>query len=257
MIWRIAKRFFTIIVLAYLCLGVVLFLFQGKYIYFPDNSEFDSCAEFADAEKINVNGTRGYFKKNSDKLVVFYHGNAGSACDRVFLESIFDQIKVSYIFVEYAGYAGDQRKPNIDLILQDARNINDFLKTQEFKQLTLAGESLGSAVATYHSSLVKEDKLLLITPFDYIANVAQKHYPIYPISLLLREDYNTLEWANDVNSISIIHGTNDTIIPIVFAKNLYDRINTTDKIFVEISSAGHNDLFNFPKSTSAMIDYLK
>ncbi|MFC1756459.1 hypothetical protein ACFLY1_00730, partial [Patescibacteria group bacterium] len=73
--------------------------------------DFKSCTFFQDSQKINIGGTRAYYKENSKKLILFYHGNAGSACDRSFLRDEFQKLGYSYIFVEYTGYSNDSRKP--------------------------------------------------------------------------------------------------------------------------------------------------
>lgn len=256
-IGKIVKEIIVIFFASYLGLGFYLYIFQTNYIYFPDDQDFASCRSFQDSQKINVQGTRAYFRENSDKLIVFYHGNAGSACDRSFLKGLFEQQDYSYIFVEYSGYAGDSRKPKQELLMTDVRNINDFLATLKFSHSVIAGESIGAALAAYHSSLTKEDKLLLVSPFDKIVNVAWEHYPYFPVSLLLREKYDTTEWVNDVKSVMIIHGAKDTIIPLELGQQLFEGIKTDDKVFVTIPDADHNDLYDFPQTYSSILDYLK
>lgn len=250
------KRIFIILLAVYFWFGIYIFFFQSKYIYFPDNQDFSKCSAFNTAQKLNLNGTRAYYKKNSDKLVVFYHGNAGSACDRAFLKNEFEKLRYSYIIVEYAGYSNDSRNPSKELILQDARNVNDFLSTLEYSHLVLAGESIGGSVALYHSTIAKEDKVLLLSPFDDILNIARKNYPIYPIKLLLKERYDNKEWIGDLSNIMIIHGQDDKIIPIEESKKLFEKINIKDKKFIEIDGAGHNDLFNFSDTYSWIYTYL-
>ena len=88
-------------------------------IYYPDNQDFYGCEGFKDYEKINFNGTRFYLFEQSDSVLVYYHGNAGSACDRSFLKDIFEQSNHTLVFVEYAGYSNDTKKPSVVLFLKD------------------------------------------------------------------------------------------------------------------------------------------
>lgn len=253
---NIFKKTLLVVLAAYIWFGIYLFIFQSKYIYFPNKQNFNKCPSFSKAEKLNLNGTRAYYKKNSDKLIVFYHGNAGSACDRAFLGDEFEKLRYSYIIVEYAGYSNDSKRPSKELLMQDARNVNNFLKNIEYSNLVLAGESLGGSIALYHSIIAKEDKVLLLSPFDNIINIAKRTYPIYPMGIMLREKYDNKEWIGDLNDIMIIHGKDDNIIPAEESKKLFEKIKIKNKKFIEIEGAGHNDLFSISDTYSWIYTYL-
>ncbi|MEK7106949.1 MAG: alpha/beta hydrolase [Patescibacteria group bacterium] len=250
-------RILTSIVLIYLGFGALIFARQNSYIYYPSNQDFNACEGFSDSEKLNLNGTRAYYKNVSDKLMVFYHGNGGSACDRAFLKDTFTGMGYSYIFVEYAGYSNDDKKASQKLIMEDVENVNDFLKTLDYQKLAIVGESLGASLALYHSSMTDEDKLLLISPFYSLGGAASIHYPVYPISLLLRDKYKSYLWINDIKDVEIIHGTKDTIIPITESKKLFDEINVKNKKFVEVSGADHNDTYDYSETWLGIADFLK
>ena len=141
--------------------------------------------------------------------------------------------------------------------MRDVRNINEFLKTIKFSKLVLAGESIGTSFTMYHASLADEDKVLLIAPYDSIARVAKIHYPLYPVSLILRDKYNNSEWTDGINKIMIIHGTEDSIIPISEGKRLFSKIKTRDKSFAEIQGASHNSLYYYPETFLAISDFLE
>jgi hypothetical protein len=257
MLKMILIKLLFIALAVYIGTGILIFIFQRKYIYFPDDQDFNSCEGFEDSQKINFNGTRAYYKETSDKLIVFYHGNAGSACDRSFLKDEFEKLGYSYIFVEYAGYSRDDKKPSKELLMGDVKNINEFLKTINYSQLVLSGESIGTSFALYHSSIAKEDKVLLISPYDSITKVAKKHYPLYPTKLLLRDKYDNSQWINDINKVMIIHGTEDSIIPISEGKSLFKKIETKNKIFIEVLGASHNSLYYYPETFSAIKEFLE
>lgn len=257
MLKAIIIKSFIIALSVYVLTVLYMFMAQRSYVYFPFEQDFDSCKGFADAEKIEHNGTRFYYKNNSDKLIVYYHGNAGSACDRDYIKDEFEKDGYSYIFVEYAGYSNDTKKPSKDLLMLDARNVNDFLKTIEYSELALAGESIGASLTLYHSSLASEDKVLLLSPYYSAARIGQIHYPVFPIKLLMKDDYDNSEWINDLNKITIIHGTADDIVPMRESKKLYDEISIDDKKFIEIKGAGHNTLFSFTETFIAISDFLK
>lgn len=257
---KLKKSFFKIIaILLSVYLAVIIFMFfnQKSYLYFPDRQNFFDCPQFSESQKIIFQGTRFYYTPVSQKLVVFYHGNAGSACDRGYLKDLFKQWGYSSIFVEYAGYASDSKKPSQKLMTQDAENINLWLKTTEHKKPALAGESLGTWFALYHSTLVQDSKLLLISPFFDMAEVAQKHYPWLPIKLLLTEKYQTKNFRPLAKEILIVHGGKDEIIPIKQSKKLFGNLDAANKNFEEISNAEHNDILDFPQTLELIKNFLE
>jgi len=252
------KNIFIIIIFIYFGIGLILFIFQKNLIYYPSNQDFNSCPSFENSEKVIVNGTRMYYKKNGDKLVVFYHGNAGSACSRTYLKEKFDELGLSYVIVEYTGYSNDINKPTNKLLLKDVENVNKFLINKNFSQIILMGESLGTALAIYHSTLMNVDKILLISPFYRMSEIASNNIKIYPISLLLRENYDSDKWIENskTKKLKIIHGNIDDIIPIEQSKKLYNKATIDNKQYIEINGANHNDIYGFDETDKEINRFL-
>lgn len=245
-------------ILVYLGIGLYLYFYQNNFVYFPTKQDFASCPAFNESEKINVNGTRAYFEKISDKLIVFYHGNAGSTCNRDYLKDKFKNLGFSTLFIEYAGFSNDIKKPTKELLMMDVQNIDQFLKTVDFKQIIIVGESLGNALAIYHSTLTSIDKLLLISPFYKMEDLARNNFGFYPIKLILKENYDNSQLINNSKAgiIGIIHGTADEIISIEQAKMLFNEIEIIDKKFIEIDGAGHNDIYRFEETNKNINNFL-
>ena len=235
----------VIVVVFYLFFGAFLYFFQNSMIYFPDNQDFEDCPHLLDYEKLNHEGTRFYLKRQSNDLIVYYHGNAGSACDRGRFKSVFERTNKSVMFVEYAGYSADNRRPSTRLILQDVENVNDFILNEGFENVIVYGQSIGSGAASYHASLARVKGVVLTSPFDSLKNVAQSKYIIYPAGLLLRENYDNVNWlSNHEGFVHIFHGTADSIIPSRFSLSLYNQISGEDKHYELIDGFGHNDIWN-------------
>ncbi len=246
-----------IFVLMYIVFGGLIFVYQRDSIYFPDKQDFYNCPGFKDADKININGTRAYFKKNSDKLIVFYHGNAGSACQRANLLEIFNEPTISFLFVEYTGYSNSNDKPTKNALFKNVTDVNGFIQKYNFSSVYVIGESLGSALASYHASLNSNYKLLLISPFYKLANIAKSSYPIYPISFMLLDNYDNSKYVNTFNTVTIIHGEQDQIIPILESKKYFENITSKNKQFISIPGAGHNGLYGIPTVQQEIFNFLK
>ncbi len=242
---KVILNVLIILAVAYILFGLFLFFNQNSMLYYPDSQDFNQCSGFNDYEKINFNGTRFYFKQGTEnKVIVYYHGNAGSACDRSYFKSIFEQSNASLIFVEYAGYSNDTIKPSKKLILKDVENIHNYLAKENYTNVTIYGQSIGSGAASYHAYLGNINGLILVTPFSNLVDVAQSKYIIYPAFIILKENYANTKWlANYKGSLLIIHGDSDSIIPNKFSKDLFKGVSTKHKNYILIKGRGHNDIW--------------
>ena len=245
----ISRRLILVLAVIYIVGGILLFCFQKSLIYHPDQQEFSSCPEFDRSEVIAPGGTRAYYKRLSDTVVIVYHGNAGSACDRSFIRDALSRSGVSYLFVEYSGYSGDTTPPSKEAILHDAQNISEFVQRQGFSRVIVFGESLGASVATYHSSIAPVDDLILVSPFYTLGDVAKSRFGLYPIDLLLTENYRSDIWMRQTKArhIVLLHGEADTTIPVSQSRQLSTLVPVDNKELITIPGANHNDMYHFPK----------
>ncbi len=256
---KITIKGLKISLLIYLLFGVFLFLSQRSLIYHPNEQDFNDCPGFKEYQGINHNGTRFYYYERSpDQVLVHYHGNAGSTCDRSFLRSVLEQNNNSIIFVEYAGYSNDDRRPSEKLILKDVENINDFLEKNNFQNITVYGQSIGAGAASYQAHTGKVDSLILISPFSSLENLVRSKLPIYPISFLLKEEYNNMKWLKNYKGrLIIFHGDEDSIIPSRFSKKLFEKIPSEEKKYVLLENFGHNDIWLSSEFQKKLVTFIK
>jgi pimeloyl-ACP methyl ester carboxylesterase len=211
------------------------------------------------AEKVVQNGTRMYVHKSTDKWIVLYHGNDDSACAELnFVDSFINTNAFSFIVVEYDGYGGKTKRSTERGLLKNVRDANEYLQSQKPSSVTLVGESLGAALATYHSSIKKPDKMLLVAPFDTLVNAAKVRYWFYPIDLMLLDKYRSKEWIGGADKVLVVHGTKDAIVPIQLGKTLFSAIHSKHKMFIEIEGAGHTPaIFAYKKTREAVTSFLR
>lgn len=240
----------------YALVGAMLFFFQDRFLYHPSSDDFFDCEGFENYTKKVYNNTRFYSRERSDtgKVIVYYHGNGGSTCDRAYLAWRFERQRTSLLFVEYAGYGGDLNDPSIDLLLQDAKNMNSYIENMYFNDTIVIGESLGTGVASYHASLGNVDKLILVAPFYSTLELARNKY-LYPDFLVNIDDYTNNIWlSNYTKKLGVIHGKFDRNIPIEDAYKLYFSVPSKDKRFYEIPYAKHNDVYRYWDTYRAISD---
>jgi dienelactone hydrolase len=87
---------------------------------------------------------------------------------------------------------------------------------------------------------------VLITPFDSIKNVAQSMYPIYPLGLILKDKYASIEYLKSTTSqnILILMAKNDTLIPNKHSHTLANSLNKNAVKIEIIENVGHNSISN-------------
>lgn len=247
-----------VIALVYILFGLFLFFNQKSILYYPNNQDFYQCDGFDGYEKLEFNGTRFYFLQGArqDKVIVFYHGNTGSACDISHFKFIFERSNASLIFVEYAGYSNDDVRPSRDLILKDVENIRDYTIKNGYQKVVVFGQSIGSGAASYHAYLRDVDYLILVTPFSKLDDIFQSKYIVYP-EFLLREKYDNIKWLQNYHgSLLIVHGDKDLVIPNKFSQELFEKVPTKNKDYVLIEGKGHDDIWLSSLFQNAIMRYL-
>lgn len=247
----------SIFLIFYVSFGAYLYFNQEKIVYQPFAQDFNSCTDFSEAEKVSYLNTRMYIKRvSTEPVVVLYHGNAGSACDRAFYADLFAGAGYGYVIVEYAGYSNDGRIPTHELVKQDVEYVVSYLKNQDVESVIIVGESIGTGAATYHASIASPEKLLLISPFTDLAAIARSRFWFYPTSILVDNAFNNVAALDTYKGeVTIIHGMSDTIIPHKLGYKLFQSLQTTKKL-VSIEDAGHNDLFQYEDTYTAVNEFL-
>ena len=247
-----------IFVIFYIAFGLLLAYYQERVVYQPWPQDFNNCPELKDAERITFEGSRMYFKDNGPRIVVLYHGNAGSACDRAFYASLFANSGYSYLLPEYAGYSNDTVSPSHEAIKKDAQHVIDFLANRGFTSVVVVGESIGTGIASYHVSLQPPSRLILISPFTNLIDVARHRFWFYPVSLFVQNAFDDVQLLSAYRGpVLILHGDKDDLIPAKLGQRLFITLESPDKDFVEVKGAGHNTMFDFPETITTITSFIR
>ena len=84
-------------------------------------------------------------------------------------------------------------------------------------------------------------RLVLVTPFDSLENVAARHYPFFPVRLLLRDRYDSVKLAPLVAAPTlIVAAERDEIVPSSSAKSLHAAFRQGVAILVMVPGTSHN-----------------
>lgn len=185
-----------------------------------------------------------HFKtKESKGVVLYFHGNGGNLAGWGGIAEDFLTRKQNLIIWDYRGYGKSTGKiKSEEDLIKDAVYAYDYTKTiYPESQITLYGRSLGSGLAVYLAKEKTPKRLILETPYNNFIDIAKYHYPYIP-TFLMKYKLDSESLIGSVRCpIFIFHGTEDTVIPLPFARKLESNIKREYKFFL-ISNAGHNDV---------------
>jgi hypothetical protein len=242
--------------------GLFLYLGAVMYLYFTQDSKIFNRKwakpyQPLKAEKIffkTSDGIKleGAYVKNSDKapLVLYFSGNANNVIE--FLDKTAADLKnFNFIGFNYPGYARSEGTPCEKCILKYGLEIYN-----RYKPDIVMGRSLGTAVASYVASQSSVKKLVLITPFDSIADVAKSKYPFFPVKILLKYPFDEYKWIQKVKApVSVLLVKNDDVIPQKNTQRLLKNIRKPDKQIM-INGVRHGNIYEHPNIRKVLEELL-
>lgn len=239
----------------YLGFGALLFVMQRSFIYFPSAPVNHGYEEVVFENEGETSKTL-LLNKGNKRAILYFGGNAESvAFNATEFEGQFPGYSV--YLVNYRGYGGSSGNPSESALYSDALYIYDTL-SPGYASISIIGRSLGSGIATYIASMRNVEKLILVTPFDSIQSVAQKQYPFYPMSVLLKDKYNSAQRASVIHAnVLILAAEKDRVIGRAHTENLIKAFDKDRPRVVFIEGADHNDISNFPGYYRSINDFLK
>ncbi len=181
--------------------------------------------------------------------IVVIHGNAGCAFDRIYYVDAFTRRGFRTFLYEYPGYGGRPGNPSAASIIGDAQALIRSLDQAGFGPIYLWGESVGSGIA---AAICRDPSLpvrglALLTPWDSLTHAAAVHYPIVPVSVLLRDKYDSVaNLASFGHPVCVIASTKDAILPLPLALNLFAHLSCPKKLILH-EGHGHNDWPSSPE----------
>ncbi len=251
---NIILKIITIVFLTYV--GIVLFFYikQRDFIYFPVktiNHPYQEQIFFNGNIAINVT----VLNKGKKKALMYFGGNAENVdYNALEFSSLFPNYTI--YLVKYRGYGGSAGKPEEQAIYSDVLTIYDTIQLG-YTSVSVIGRSLGSGVATYLASKRKIKKMVLITPFDSIQNVAQKMFPIFPMSLLLKDKYDSFSRIHLITAKTlIISAENDRVIHKKHTNRLVSGFPSSQLSVKVIQDKGHNSISDSKQYYTVLADFL-
>jgi fermentation-respiration switch protein FrsA (DUF1100 family) len=176
--------------------------------------------------------------------VLVCNGNGGNRSLRAPLAAALARLGLHVLLFDYRGYGANPGAPSEAGLAADARAAAAYLASRpevDPARLVYFGESLGAAVALRLAVERPPAALVLRSPFASLAEVGRHHYPVLPVSLLLRDRYQAAELAGRLTApLLVVAGGRDRIVPAAHSRRLFAAAPEPKRLVV-LHGVDHND----------------
>jgi len=245
----------TIVAALYLLAALLLFLLQRKFMYFStpfiDHAYEEVVLTAAGDDSIELRVI--VVNPGRQHAVLYFGGNAEAVVHSA--APLADALPEHTLYlVNYRGYGGSSGTPSEANLFSDARQIYDRIAT-DHQEVSAIGRSLGSGVVCWLAAEVSLTRLVLITPYDSILNIARAAYPIFPVRWLLRDRYESIRYASGISvPVLALIASNDTVIPAASSQRLVAAFANVEVQLLD--NSGHNDLQTHANFYPALANFL-
>jgi pimeloyl-ACP methyl ester carboxylesterase len=244
---------------------LLAWLFQERMLFFPRPVE-SRPAPRPDLEEVTVVASdgarlRGWMvrgKGTPAPLVIYFGGNAEEVS---WLAGIADRFAGwSLLLLNFRGYGDSEGKPGEKALLEDGLSIHDYASKRpdvDAARIVAMGRSLGSGVAVHLAAHRPLRGVILVSPYDSVVEVAKRHYPFLPVSLLLRHRFNSLALAPQIETpLLCLAATQDRIIPPVHSRALFEAWRG-EKTWREVPRSDHDSIAGEPEYWRSVAEFLR
>jgi len=239
----------------YIALCSWLYVKQRSLLYFPTPAIADIQAQKFELQSDGLKLEGVVINPGKQQALIYFGGN-GEAVEHN--ADLFKRTlpNVTVYLLPYRSYGGNPGEVTEANLYRDALNLYDQVKKNHVR-ISVMGRSLGTGVATYLAAQRKVDKLVLVTPYDSMINIAQNQYPAFPASWILKDRYESWRRAPKIDSdVLIMIAENDEIIPLRNTMNLIGHFRQKPKVIV-FEGAGHNSLSDSAQYGRAVTGFIK
>jgi pimeloyl-ACP methyl ester carboxylesterase len=250
------KSLLLVFISLYMLLLGYLYLAQRSFIYFPSFTRPVAVAPNYELTNEDLLLKGWVLNEDKDNAILYFGGNGER------LEYNLPQFRKIFpdsavYMLSYRGYGDSEGEPTEQGIYSDALALYTKVRAKH-GAVSVIGRSLGSAVATYVAANRVTDKIALITPFSSILDIAKRQFPIFPVTLLLKDRYLSVERAGQiVSNVLVIYAENDMVVAESSTKQLIAGFTPEYVDVVKIEGAGHNTVSEYAEYEEKLQDFFK
>jgi uncharacterized protein len=225
-----------------------------SYLFYP-RKDFNPCPENAFDLSVPVGGgvsisCRFYLGHPQWPWILFFHGNGEVGSDYDEISPLYHQKRLNLVVADYRGYGVSSGIPTLTDLVRDChaifREVLEELSRKNLRRdLWVMGRSLGSisALELGHKRQEAIQGLIIESGFPSVVRIiTHLGIPAHGVDLE-KIDQACLEMIKKISLPSlIIHGEEDTLVPLENARDLYEHLGSQEKRLLVIPSATHNDV---------------
>jgi pimeloyl-ACP methyl ester carboxylesterase len=250
-ILQIIVRLVSIALLLYGAACIALFAFQRSLIYFPQPSAFGTPSTTLTLPVPGADVVVSVRQHIGQKALIYFGGNAEDVSASLpSFSSAFPDYAI--YLLHYRGYGGSSGTASEETLHADAEILFDKVHA-EHPDIAVVGRSLGTGVAIRLASQRPVSRLVLVTPYDSIQEIAAQQFPYFPVRWLLKDKFESWRYAPKIRIPTLLIAAEfDEVIPRANTERLKAAFARDVASLVIIPGVGHNTISNTIQYLDAM-----
>ncbi len=225
------------LVSGYAVVCVLVFTQQRRLLYLPPASKAPAVS------RVPAQGP----------VIVYFHGNAMAAGEMGWLADLFGDY--GFVAIEFPGYGalpGEPTEASIDAAAEAQLTALGLPN----ERVVLLGQSIGTGPAVEMAKRGWGSKLVLVTPFTSLPEVAQSHFPWLPARWLTLDRFDSAAKAPGIAApVLIVHGDRDEVIPYALGARLAPLFPHAE--LFTVPGGTHNALWSDPSVVAKIRGFLE
>lgn len=229
----------------YLGLCAALFVFQRSLIYFPQPRTTSISATILELPVTDAQVLVSVRPHNGPDAFIYFGGNAEDVSLNLpdFSQAFPNQ---AIYLLNYRGFGGSSGSPTEESLQRDALALFDMVHA-DHPNTAIVGRSLGTGVAIHLASQRPASRLILITPYSSLEDLAAIKMPFFPVRWLLKDKFESWRYASRITVPTLlIAAEHDEIVPRSNTEKLYAHFPAGVASLKIIPGAGHNSISQSP-----------
>ncbi|GAB2874178.1 hypothetical protein GCM10027277_49270 [Pseudoduganella ginsengisoli] len=230
-----------LLAVAYAGLCLLLYFTQRSYIYFPPPTTATDLATalMLDADGVDIHVS--VHARQADDAVLYFGGNAED------VDASLPELAAAFpgralYLMHYRGYGASGGKPSERALVADAQMLFDHMRSNH-RRITVVGRSLGSGIAIQIAAKHPVERLVLVTPYSSVLEIAARQFPYVPVNWLLSDKYESWRHAVKVNApTTLIAAEHDEVIPRASTDQLLAHFKPGLAALKVVRGTGHNTI---------------
>jgi pimeloyl-ACP methyl ester carboxylesterase len=244
---RLATTLLCIGALLYAAACAALYLFQRAFIYFPQTAAVNTPLTRVDTgpDDLNVMASVHAPPGPGHDALVYFGGNGEDVTQS--LQPLAEAFPEHAIYLlHYRGYGASGGRPSEAAIQRDALALFDSAQ-QHHGKVVVIGRSLGTGVAIRLASQRPVARLVLVTPYDSLQELAVRQFPYFPVRWLLTDKFESWRYVAKVQAPTLlIAAEHDEVIPRASTELLFSRFKQGVASLHVLPRVSHNSISEHP-----------